>query len=125
MRYNRHVFVCTNQRPEGHPRGCCRDKGSESIRDRLKEELKRRGLLGKIRPNNSGCLDACEFGPSIVVYPDNIWYGGVTIDDVEEIVEKHLIGDMPIERLRIHDSRYSPDLFVIDDIKTEFAEDQE
>lgn len=76
----------------------------------MKDELKGRGLLGKIRPNTSGCLDACEFGPSMVVYPDNIWYGGVTVDDVVEIVERHLVGGVPVERLRIRDPRYSPDL---------------
>ncbi len=114
MRYKKHVFICTNQRPEGHPRGCCREKGSEAIRDRLKDALKERGLLGKIRPNTSGCLDACEFGPSMVVYPDNIWYGGITVDDVEEIVEAHLVGGTPVERLRIRDARYSPDLVSLD-----------
>ncbi len=115
MRYTRHIFICTNQREPGHPRGCCREKGSEAIRDRFRDGLKTRGLLGKVRPNIAGCLDACEFGPSVVVYPDNIWYGGLTVDDVDTIIEEHMVEGRPVERLRIRDSRYSPDIVPITD----------
>ena len=67
----------------------------------LKQEIKQRGLRGTVRANQSGCLDACEFGPSVVVYPEGIWYGRVTPEDVPEILESHLIGGKPVERLRI------------------------
>lgn len=107
-RYRRHVFVCINERPAGHPKGCCLEKGSAQVRDALKAELTKRGLSGIVRANNSGCLDACEFGVSMVMYPEGIWYGGVTVADVPEIVEKTIIRGEVIERLVIKDDRYRP-----------------
>jgi (2Fe-2S) ferredoxin len=74
----------------------------------LKAALKERKLNVAMRANASGCLDACEFGVTVVVYPDGVWYGGVTPDDVEEIIESHLIGDIPVARLLINDRRYTP-----------------
>ena len=100
-RYERHCFVCVNQRAPDDPRGSCAAKGSAAIRDQLKAELKRRGLAGRIRANQAGCLDLCEQGPTIVVYPEQVWYAGVTLADVPEIVERHLIGGEPVERLRV------------------------
>lgn len=107
-RFERHIFVCTNERPAGHPKGCCLEKGSEQVRAAFKTEVKRRGLSGIVRANASGCLDACEFGVSVVVYPEGIWYGGVTPDDVPQIVERTVINGEVIERLLIHDPRYAP-----------------
>ena len=78
------------------------------MRDAFKKGLKSRGLTGRIRANTAGCLDACEFGPSAVVYPDCIWYGGITVDDVDEIIESHLLNDVPVERLLIRDPRFLP-----------------
>jgi (2Fe-2S) ferredoxin len=101
MRFRHHVFVCENQRPEDDPRGSCGRKGSGAIRDAFKAELARRGLKGVVRANGAGCLDACAFGPSVVVYPEGVWYGAVRVGDVPEIVERHLIGGEPVERLRI------------------------
>lgn len=100
MRFRHHVFVCENRRPEGDPRGSCAAKGSPAIRQALKAELERRGLEGLVRANSAGCLDACAVGPSMVVYPEGVWYGGVTVADVPEIVESHLVGGRPVERLR-------------------------
>ena len=57
-----------------------------------------------MRSNHSGCLDQCEHGPTVVVYPEAIWYGFVTLNDVEEIIESHIIGGKPVERLRLADS---------------------
>ena len=85
-RYQRHLFVCVNCRPEGHPRGCCADRGGEEVRAALKKGLKKRGLAGRVRANAAGCLDTCEQGVTVVVYPEGVWYGGVTVDDVEEIL---------------------------------------
>src|SRR6185436_19845037 len=96
MRYDKHIFICTNHREPGHPRGCCAEKGSEEVRARFKAALKERGLNGRMRANASGCLDACEYGVSAVVYPDCVWYGGITVDDVDEIIDSHLIGDLPV-----------------------------
>jgi (2Fe-2S) ferredoxin len=97
--YERHIFVCTNVRPGGHPRGCCSEKGSVEVREALKLAVSKRGLKGRVRANIAGCLDYCEYGPTIVVYPEAVWYGGVRSEDVDEIVEKHLIGGQIVERL--------------------------
>lgn len=99
--FRRHVFVCTNVRPPGHPKGCCAEKGSEAVRDALKAEVKRRGLDGQVRANAAGCLDACEHGVAVVVYPEAVWYGGVRVEDVAEIVEEHLVQGRPVTRLQI------------------------
>lgn len=99
--YERHVFVCTNRRPKENPRGSCATKGSEEIVAAFKRELAIRGLKGTVRANASGCLDACEHGPSVVVYPEGVWYGRVTVEDVPEIVREHLENGRPVERLRM------------------------
>ena len=104
-RYERHCFVCVNQRAPDDPRGSCAAKGSAEIRDRLKAELKQRGLARRMRANQAGCLDLCELGPTVVVYPEQVWYAGVSVDDVPEIIERHLIGGEPVERLRVAESR--------------------
>lgn len=100
MRFRHHVFICENRRPEGDSRGSCAAKGSEAIRAAFKDELKKHGLKGQVRANAAGCLDACADGPSIVVYPEGVWYGHVTVADVAEIVESHLVNGKPVERLR-------------------------
>src|SRR5437764_3112182 len=101
--FQRHVFVCVNERPEDDPRGSCKAKGGVEVRDRLKAELKARGIAKIVRANNAGCLDQCARGVSIVVYPEQVWYGGVTVDDVPEIVDSHLIGGKVVERLLMPD----------------------
>ncbi len=109
-RFEKHIFVCENVRPQNHPRGCCSEKGSVQLRDYLKKRIKELGINSDIRVNSSGCLDACEFGPSIVVYPEQIWYGGVSMEDVEEIIQSHLIQNHPVERLLIKDARFNRDV---------------
>ena len=99
--FETHLFVCTNRRAEGHPRGCCDEKGSYELLLRFKKALEDRGLKGRMRANKAGCLDHCETGATVVVYPEGVWYGGVTLDDVEEIVEEHLLQGRPVERLRL------------------------
>jgi len=107
-RYQRHVFVCTNERPKGHPKGCCHEKGAAEIRDTLKSEINSRGLAGVVRVNNAGCLDACAFGVALVIYPDGLWYGSVRKEDVREIVDRTILSGEVIERLLIPDPRYAP-----------------
>jgi (2Fe-2S) ferredoxin len=99
--FAKHLFICTNRRPDDDPRGCCAAKGGEAVKDRFKEVMKARGLKGNMRPNAAGCLDQCAQGVTVVVYPDAVWYGRVQIGDVDEIVDRHLIGGEPVERLRI------------------------
>lgn len=101
--FQRHVFVCVNERPADDPRGCCKSKGGVEVRDRLKDELKKRGIAKTVRANNAGCLDQCARGVSVVVYPEQVWYGGVTVDDVAEIVERHLMRGEIVERLLMPD----------------------
>ncbi len=108
-RYLRHVFVCINERPPQHPKECCFLKGSVEIRELLKAELKKRGLGKIVRANTSGCLDACEHGPTVVIYPEGIWYGGVKKEDIQEIVDRTIIRGEVIQRLLIKDGRYAPD----------------
>src|SRR5829696_3298192 len=100
MRFRHHVFVCENERPADDPRGCCACRGSREVRAALKAELARRGLKKQVRANVAGCLDACADGPSMVVYPEGVWYGHVRPEDVPEIVESHLVNGVPVERLR-------------------------
>lgn len=107
--FQRHVFVCINERAADHPKGCCKAKGGADVRDRLKSELAARGLSKTVRANNSGCLDQCEHGVTVVVYPEQVWYGGVTVDDIPEIVDKHLIGGEVVTRLLIPDQPHLGD----------------
>jgi (2Fe-2S) ferredoxin len=99
--YERHVFVCENRRAEDNPKGCCAAKGSAEIRDRLKKLAHDAGLKGRVRINGAGCLDQCARGVTIVVYPEAVWYGRVTLDDVDELFREHVLGGRVVERLRI------------------------
>jgi (2Fe-2S) ferredoxin len=102
-KFSKHVFICGNQRAEGHPRGCCDPSASGDLQREFKRLLGQAGLQNTVRANKAGCLDQCEHGPTIVVYPEAIWYGNVTLADVEEIVISHLVGNRPVERLQIAD----------------------
>ena len=101
--FKRHVFVCINERAPDHPKGCCKGKGGPDVRDELKKQLKSRGLAKLVRANNSGCLDQCENGVAVVVYPEQVWYGHVTVADIAELVEKHLVNGEAVERLMLPD----------------------
>ncbi len=102
-RFRRHLFICINERTPDDPRGCCRAKGSEAVAEALKKAAHARGLKRIVRVNKSGCLDQCARGITVVVYPEAVWYGGVTLEDVDEIVERHLVGGEPVARLVIPD----------------------
>lgn len=108
-RYQRHVFVCVNERPPDDPKGSCLAKGSAAVRDTLKDELKKRGLARVVRANNAGCLDACAYGVSMVIYPEGIWYGGVTKEDIPEIIDRTVIEGEVIDRLLIKNPNYAPE----------------
>jgi (2Fe-2S) ferredoxin len=101
--FERHVFVCHNVRPEGAPRPSCTANGTSELHARLQQLAKEAGLAGKVRINKSGCLDQCEHGPTVVVYPEAVWYGHVKPEDAAEIVSEHLIAGRPVERLRLAD----------------------
>ncbi len=99
--YERHVFFCCNQRKEGEQ--CCANHGSPQIRDYAKDRVKSLKLSGpgKVRINMAGCLDRCKEGPVMVVYPEEVWYTYVDQQDIDEIIDEHLVNGRVVERLRI------------------------
>src|SRR5262245_37503008 len=98
-----HLFVCCNRREPGHSRGCCDPEGNAALRNAMKAEFKRVGLGAEFRCNESGCLDQCEYGPTMVLYPQGVWYGRVTPADVPRIVAETIVGGRILEDLRIPD----------------------
>lgn len=96
-----HVFFCTNHRENGDQ--CCEQYNASEIRAYAKAKIKQLGLSGegKVRINTAGCLDRCELGPVMVVYPEEVWYSYVDRSDIDEIIESHLQNGEPVERLRI------------------------
>ena len=99
MRYQKHVFVCANQKPEG--KKCCGAEHGTALVDAFKAALTEKGLNLEIRAQKSGCLDLCGKGPTMVVYPEGVFYGNVQLSDVQEIVDKHLVENEVVERLVI------------------------
>ncbi|MBA4250178.1 MAG: ferredoxin [Chlorobiaceae bacterium] len=108
-RFEKHLFICENKRPDDNPRGCCMSKGGSLIREKFRMRLKELGLNSTVRTNTSGCLDACEFGAVVLIYPEQIWYGNVKEEDVEEIIQSHIIGNKPVERLMIKEKKFNLD----------------
>ncbi len=100
--YERHIFFCCNRREPGD-RPCCADKGAARMRDYAKGRVKALGLAGpgKVRVNQAGCLDRCEEGPCVVVYPEGVWYTYVDQADIDEIIEEHVKHGRVVERLRM------------------------
>ena len=102
-KFTHHIFVCCNQRSPGHRRGCCDPEGSEALRSAFKSAIGELGLKPLVRANKAGCLDQCELGPTVCIYPQEIWYGGVTLDDVPRIVERTIVGGELLDDLLISD----------------------
>lgn len=99
--YQRHIFFCTNKREDGG--ACCADHNANAMRDYAKGRIKALDLngKGKVRVNSAGCLDRCSEGPVAVVYPEGVWYTFVDRDDVDEIIDEHLVHGRVVERLKI------------------------
>ncbi|MEO8359302.1 MAG: (2Fe-2S) ferredoxin domain-containing protein [Vicinamibacteria bacterium] len=102
-RPTRHLLICTNDRGKDHPRGSCAEKGSETYIGVMKDLLRKNNLRDTVLVSRTGCLKHCSLGPTAVVYPDNVWYGGVQQKDLEEICELHLKNGEGIGRLVIDD----------------------
>jgi len=98
--YSCHVFCCTNVRPEGHPRGSCARKNAVELRNYMKDKAKQMGLKD-VRINTAGCLDRCELGPTMVFYPDGVWYRYTSQADVDEILEAHVKAGGRVPRLML------------------------
>jgi (2Fe-2S) ferredoxin len=101
--FTHHIFVCCNQRSPDHSRGCCDPDGSAQLRSALKAAIASRGLKPDARANSAGCLDQCEHGPVVAIYPQGTFYGGVTLEDVPRIVEETIVGGRVLEDLVIAD----------------------
>ena len=101
IHFQHHVFFCTNQRANGE--SCCNDHGANDIRAYAKDRVKSLGdqIPGKVRINSAGCLDRCDKGPVMVIYPEAVWYTYVDKDDVDEIIESHLGQGKVVERLKV------------------------
>jgi (2Fe-2S) ferredoxin len=99
--YQRHVFFCCNRREQ--PEACCADHGADELQKYAKQRVKELGLSGqgKVRMNRAGCLDRCEEGPVLVVYPEAVWYTYVDKSDIDEIIDRHVVGGEVVERLKI------------------------
>lgn len=103
--YRHHVFFCTNQRPPG-ARPSCGARNADAARDHAKQRIRQLGLAapGAVRINNAGCMERCEQGPCIVIYPQAVWYTYRDEKDIDEIIERHIVGGEIVERLRLKDA---------------------
>ena len=99
--FDKHVFFCLNRREDG--RQCCAQYDAEALQGYAKQRVKELGLSGpgQVRINKAGCLDRCELGPVVVVYPEGVWYTYVDREDIDEIIESHLVNGIPVERLKL------------------------
>lgn len=95
-----HVFICTNRRPDDNPRGSCAGRGSEPLREHLKDATRALGIKD-VRINSAGCLDRCGAGPVMVIYPEGVWYGFRTTDDIDEILQTHIVEGGRVRRLML------------------------
>ncbi len=100
-KFQRHLFICTNERPAADKRGSCASRGGDEVATAFKKKLHKGGFRRIVRPNKAGCLDQCARGVTVVVYPEGVWYGGVTADDVDEIISEHIVNGRIVERLVI------------------------
>lgn len=98
--YQKHIFICTNQRAPGASRPSCGEAHGMEIVDTFRKKLKELNLPYPIRAQRAGCLDICDFGQTIAVYPEGVFYVGVQLADVEEIIREHIVNNRPVERLR-------------------------
>lgn len=96
-----HIFVCTSSRINGQQKGYCHTKESVDLVMSFTEEIEDRGLGGEVFVSNTGCLGLCEKGPIVIIYPDNVWYGGVSDEDVERIMDEHIEGGKPVQDLEL------------------------
>lgn len=105
--YKTHVFCCMNTRIAGHPRGCCSEKGAVVLRNYMKDETHRLGIESA-RINGAQCLDRCEFGPVMVIYPEGVWYQYHTRQDIDEILQTHIIEGGRVTRLMLQPDQVPP-----------------
>ncbi len=101
VKLKHHIFVCTSCRINGQQKGFCFSKGSVDIVQRFMEAIEENDLSSDVMITNTGCFGVCDKGPIAVVYPEGIWYGNLTDEDVDKIVEQHIMDGKPVEELMI------------------------
>ena len=106
LKFDKHIFICTNQRAANVPKTSCGEVHGMEIVDAFKKRLKEKNLSIKVRAQKAGCLDICNYGQTIVVYPEGVFYVGVKIDDVEEIIEEHIVHNRPVKRLMLSTDKF-------------------
>ncbi len=106
LKFDKHIFICTNQRAPDAGRPSCGEAHGMEIVEAFKKKLKEKKLPAKVRAQRAGCLDVCDYGQTIVVYPEGIFYVGVELGDVEEIIEEHIRNNRPVQRLVLDKSKY-------------------
>lgn len=99
-RPEKHVFICAQSRPPGHPRGSCGEKQSSAVLDGFMNAVMQRGLAN-VQVTATGCMGPCTEGPTVLVYPEGVMYGSVTVGDIDTIIDEHLLGGTPVERLKM------------------------
>lgn len=99
--YRLHAFICTNVRPPGHVLGCCSARGSEALKAHLAGRIQQLGIK-EVRINTTPCLNRCRLGPIMVIYPEGVWYAYRDVNDVEEILQSHVLAGKPVERLMLY-----------------------
>lgn len=100
-RPEKHVFVCAHSREADDPKGSCAARGSAALIQAFSKEFSDRGLWGKYKFSTSSCLGACDHGPVVLVYPEGVMYGKVQAEDVNRIIDEHLLGGTPVEALKV------------------------
>ena len=95
----KHVFVCTQQRPPGHPRSSCGEKQCAAVFEEFLWQVQNKELYDKIQVTATGCMGPCSEGPTVLVYPEGVMYGGVNKESVSTIIDEHLVGNKPVESL--------------------------
>ena len=96
-----HIFICTNQRPAGHPRGSCGENNAMALMEKMGMAIEQKGLFGQVLITNASCMGPCSMGPVVVVYPEGVWYNKVKTDDVDEILDQHIGQGKKVERLEM------------------------
>ncbi|MDX1484503.1 MAG: 2Fe-2S iron-sulfur cluster-binding protein [Alphaproteobacteria bacterium] len=119
--YETQIFCCCNQRPEGHPRSCCADRGGREFMEAISKRVSDAGL-DHVTVTEAGCMERCELGPTMVVYPDAVWYSFENESDIDEIVESHLKGGKPVDRLVLEPDQKLPKPKTVDLLDVTVAE---
>ena len=106
LKFDKHIFICTNQRDPDSKKPSCGEKHGMEIVEAFKKKLKEKKLSIKVRAQRAGCLDVCNHGQTMVVYPEGIFYIGVELKDLDEIIEEHIINNRPVQRLILDKTKY-------------------